>query len=136
LNATIPHLLRTRIFRQSSTPFLAAYRPVLEKKAGAGRIRATLIEEVLAHPPTCEEEINAAVAWFERFFNPDVAMRVLSPEGREILGNPDRWEWCYRRILCCLIFGWLVCRGPRAIRGFAYYVDQYWRCVRPPDAPR
>jgi hypothetical protein len=60
---------------------------------------------------------RTAVAWFERFFNPDIAMRVLSPEGREILGNPDRWKWCYRRILCCLIFGWLVCRGPRAIRG-------------------
>ena len=55
---------------------------------------------------------------------------MLPAEGREVLGNPDQWEWCYRRILCCLIFGWLVCRGPRTFRGFAYYLYQYWRCVR------
>ena len=29
-----------------------------------------------------------------------------------------------------MIFGWLVCRGPRGIRGYSYYLNRYWRCVR------
>src|SRR5437764_1378314 len=31
---------------------------------------------------------------------------------------------------CCIIFGWLICRGPRTFRAFAYYLHRYWICVR------
>src|SRR5258708_30342282 len=33
-------------------------------------------------------------------------------------------------MLCCVVFGWLVCRWPRTFRGFAYYLYEYWKCVR------
>src|SRR5262249_53059663 len=42
----------------------------------------------------------------------------------------ENWRWCLRHMRCCLIFGWLVCRGPRSVRAWAYYVYQYWLCVR------
>ena len=31
---------------------------------------------------------------------------------------------------CCIIFGWLLCRGPRTFAGSSYYLYRYWRCVR------
>jgi hypothetical protein len=125
-----PTLTQNQDFQAVLTSFLTAYRPFLEKELNLSESAATLIKESQAHPPTCDDEIQLAVALFERFYTKDVALRVLPAEGREVLGNPDQWEWCYRRILCCLIFGWLVCRGPRTFRGFAYYLYQYWRCVR------
>ncbi|HLH37484.1 MAG TPA: hypothetical protein VKX41_22675 [Alloacidobacterium sp.] len=125
-----PTLLQDQDFQAVLNAFLAAYRPFLEKESSLAASAAALIKESQAHPPTCDDEINTAVALFERFYTKDVALRVLPDEGRQVLGNPDQWEWCYRRILCCLIFGWLVCRGPRTFRGFAYYLYQYWRCVR------
>ena len=109
---------------------LAAYRPILEHELSLSASAATLVKEAQAHPPTCDDEIELAVSLFERFFTKDVAFRLLPDEGRQVFGKPDQWDWCYRRILCCLIFGWLVCRGPRTFRGFAYYLYQYWRCVR------
>ncbi len=57
-------------------------------------------------------------------------MRSLPPEGRQQLGPIDRWRWCLLHIRCCIIFGWLVCRGPRTFRTFAYYIYRYWICVR------
>lgn len=125
-----PTLTQNQDFQAVLNSFLTAYRPFLEKELNLSESAATLIKESQAHPPTCDDEIQLAVALFERFYTKDVALRVLPAEGREVLGNPDQWEWCYRRILCCLIFGWLVCRGPRTFRGFAYYLYQYWRCVR------
>ncbi|QNI32934.1 hypothetical protein H7849_02790 [Alloacidobacterium dinghuense] len=125
-----PTLTQNQDFQAVLNTFLAAYRPILEHELRVSESAATLIKESQAHPPTCDDEIAIAVTLFERFFTKDVALRVLPVEGRQILGNPDQWEWCYRRILCCLIFGWLVCRGPRTFRGFAYYLYQYWRCVR------
>ena len=125
-----PTLTQNQDFQIVLNAFLAAYRPILERELGLAASAATLIKESQAHPPTCDDEIEMAVALFERFYSKDVALRLLPQEGREVLGNPDQWEWCYRRILCCLIFGWLVCRGPRTFRGFTYYLYQYWRCVR------
>ena len=109
---------------------LTAYRPILENELKLAESADTLLKEVSAHPPTCEDEIQLANSLFERFFTHDIATRLLPAEGRTVLGNQDQWAWCYRRILCCLTFGWLVCRGPRTFRGFAYYLYQYWRCVR------
>jgi hypothetical protein len=125
-----PTLAQDQDFQAVLNTFLAAYRPILEHELNISQSAATLIKESQAHPPTCDDEIAMAVTLFERFYNKDVALRVLPAEGRAVLGNPDQWEWCYRRILCCLIFGWLVCRGQRTFRGFAYYLYQYWRCVR------
>ncbi len=125
-----PTLTQNQDFQAVLNSFLTAYRPFLEKELNLSSSAATLIKESQAHPPTCDDEIQLAVTLFERFYTKDVALRVLPQEGREVLGNPDQWEWCYRRILCCLIFGWLVCRGPGTFRGFAYYLYQYWRCVR------
>jgi hypothetical protein len=125
-----PTLLQNQDFQAVLNSFLAAYRPFLEKELNLSASAATLIKESQAHAPTCDDEIELAVALFERFYTKDVALQVLPIEGREVLGKPDQWDWCYRRILCCLIFGWLVCRGPRTFRGFAYYLYQYWRCVR------
>jgi hypothetical protein len=110
--------------------FLRAYRPVLEHELRVGQSAETLLEASREHPPTTDEEIRQARALFERFFTPDVATKLLPAEGQAAFGSPDQWEWCYRHILCCLVFGWLVCRGPRTFRGFAYYLYQYWICVR------
>jgi hypothetical protein len=129
-DVTEPTLTQDQDFQAVLNAFLSSYKPFLEKELSLASSAAALIKESQAHPPSCDDEINTAVALFEHFYTKDVAVRVLPPEGREALGNPDQWEWCYRRILCCLIFGWLVCRGPRTFRGFAYYIYQYWRCVR------
>jgi len=110
--------------------FLSAYRPILEGELQRAQSAATLIEASKENPPSCADEINLARTLFDRFFTPEVATRLLPNEGRAVFGNPDQWGWCYRHILCCLIFGWLVCRGPRTFRGFGYYLYQYWRCVR------
>ncbi len=125
-----PILEQNPDFQAVLNAFLAAYRPILDKEVSLAASAATLIKESQAHPPTCDDEIELAVSLFEHFYTKDVAVLVLPDEGRQVLGNPDQWDWCYRRILCCLIFGWLVCRGPRTFRGFAYYLYQYWRCVR------
>ena len=109
---------------------LKAYQPILEKELELARSAQTLIEESQKQPPTCEDEIALANSLFEPFFTTDVATRLLPAEGRQVFGDADQWAWCYRHILCCLIFGWLVCRGPRTYRGFAYYLNLYWRCVR------
>ncbi len=110
--------------------FLNAYRPTLERELKLTESAPALIQASKDHPPTCDDEIKLARALFERFFTQDVATRLLPDQGRVVFGNPDQWAWCYRHILCCLVFGWLVCRGPRTFRGFGYYLYRYWRCVR------
>jgi hypothetical protein len=109
---------------------LSAYRPILENELKLASSAKTLLNAAGTQPPTCDDEIQLARSLFEPFFTKDVALRLLSDQGRAVLGTQDQWVWCYRRILCCLIFGWLVCRGPRTFRGFAYYLYQYWLCVR------
>jgi hypothetical protein len=59
-----------------------------------------------------------------------VALRLIPEKGRAQLGPIDNWRWCLQHLRCCIIFGWLVCRGPRTFRAWAYYVYQYWLCVR------
>jgi hypothetical protein len=109
---------------------LSAYRPILERELDLAKSAEKLVKESERAAPTAEDEIRLATELFERFFNQDVATRLLPAEGRQVFGERERWVWCYRHILCCLIFGWLVCRGPRTFRGFAYYLNRYWRCVR------
>src|SRR6516225_6900204 len=109
---------------------LEAYRPVLEEELRRAGAPEELKREALERPPSCEEEIALANRIFENFLTDEVAIRLLSPEGRQQLGPVEQWRWCLLHIRCCIIFGWLVCRGPRTFRAFAYYLYRYWVCVR------
>jgi hypothetical protein len=109
---------------------LQAYRPILENELRLATSAEELLQDSEKNPLTCQDEIALAQQLFSKFFSPEVAFRLLPAEGQQIFGDPKEWEWCHRHILCCLIFGWLVCRGRRTFRGFAYYLHQYWLCVR------
>jgi hypothetical protein len=109
---------------------LDAYRPILEHELRLAESADTLLQDTNVNPPSCEDEIAVAQQLFQKFFTPEVATSLLPVEGQKAFGDVDEWEWCYRHILCCMVFGWLVCRGPRTFRGFAYYLYQYWLCVR------
>jgi hypothetical protein len=109
---------------------LDAYQPILEEDLARARKPEQLKKEAESKPPSCEDEIALAGRIFEKFFSEEVAVRMLPPEGRTLLGPIDRWRWCLLHIRCCIIFGWLVCRGPRTFRAFAYYLYRYWLCVR------
>jgi len=80
--------------------------------------------------PDCEAEIALANQIFDRFWNEKVAVSLLPVEARQQFGSVDKWRWCFLHLRCCAIFGWLLCRGPRGIRGYSYYLNRYWRCVR------
>src|SRR6516164_7788092 len=109
---------------------LAAYQPVLEQELRLAGDPAALSKSAEAGPPKCEDEIARADQIFAAFFTEEVAQRMLPPEARASLGPVDQWAWCLRHIRCCIIFGWLACRGPRNFRAFSYYLYQYWLCVR------
>ena len=109
---------------------LAAYQPVLEQELRLAGDPAALSKAAEAGPPKCEDEIARADQIFGAFFTEEVAQRMLPPEARASLGPVDQWAWCLRHIRCCIIFGWLACRGPRNFRAFSYYLYQYWLCVR------
>lgn len=108
---------------------LAAYLPVLEEELKRAKSPETLGDEAFA-ARTCEEELELANRIFEPFTSEKVALSYLPAEARKLLGEPARWRWCLLHIRCCLVFGWLVCRGPRTFRSWAYYLNLYWRCVR------
>ena len=109
---------------------LAAYKPVLTADLQRAESPDTLIKDALANPPSCEDEFAQAMALFERFSHEEVAQRLLPAEMRELLGPLERWRWCLLHLRCCIVFGWLMCRGPRGFRGSSYYLWRYWRCVR------
>lgn len=109
---------------------LNAYKPVLAADLQRAESPEALIKDALAHPPSCEDEFNQAFALFERFSSEDVAQRLLPADVREQLGPLERWRWCLLHLRCCIVFGWLMCRGPRGFRGSSYYLWRYWRCVR------
>src|SRR5262245_21356411 len=109
---------------------LAAYEPILAEALEQARDPGALTNEALQNPPSCDEELQLAERIFERFCTEEIALRLLPPEGREQLGNIESWRWCQRHICCCIKFGWLLCRGPRTFRAWAYYLYRYWLCVR------
>jgi hypothetical protein len=109
---------------------LAAYQPVLEQELKLAGDPGALSKAAEAGPPKCEDEIARANQIFGAFFTDEIAQRMLSPEVRQNLGPVDQWGWCLQHIRCCIIFGWLACRGPRNFRAFSYYLYQYWLCVR------
>lgn len=104
----------------------ASFQPILEEELK----RATAPDQIEDARRDCDEEIRLANRLFERFGSEKTALSFLPVEARELLGEPARWRWCLQHIRCCLIFGWLVCRGPRTFKASSYYLYRYWRCVR------
>ncbi|MBZ5583273.1 MAG: hypothetical protein LAQ30_13915 [Acidobacteriia bacterium] len=111
---------------------LAAYQPWLEAELRHAKSPEELKKAAESTDPNCEEEVALAERLFGPFLTEDVVMRLLGPQGREVMGPVKSWWWCFEHLRCCLIFGWLVCRGPRTFRAFAYYLYRYFRCVRLP----
>lgn len=109
---------------------LEAYRPVLEQQLEFTKSPEALQKQAVAKPPDCADEVAAADAIFQKFLTEEVIVRMIPAEARERLGPVENWRWCLRHFHCCVIFGWLVCRGPRNFRAWAYYVNLYWRCIR------
>src|SRR5262245_48334360 len=108
-------------FQFALKALLAAYEPVLAEELDRARDPERLEKEALGNPPGCEDEFALADRIFDAFLTDEVAVRLLPPEARELLGDIERWRWCLRHIRCCVIFGWLVCRGQRTFRGFSWY---------------
>lgn len=117
-------------FQYALRALLAAYQPVLEQQLNLIANPQELQRQLQAGRQTCAEEFAEAYALFEKFLTEDVAQRLLPAQARELLGPIEQWRWCFLHIRCCLVFGWLACRWPRTFRGFAYYLYEYWRCVR------
>jgi hypothetical protein len=110
---------------------LSIYQPMLEDQLNLSRDPAALQKQAAATASrTCAEEFEEAYAMFAKFNTPETALRLLPAQARELLGPVEEWRWCFEHILCCIVFGWLVCRWPRTFRGFAYYLYEYWKCVR------
>jgi hypothetical protein len=125
-----PDELQNQDFQFVLKQLLAAYQPILERELRLAEDAAELTKEAEAGPPNCDVEIERANGVFNAFFTEDVAVRMLPPSARSILGPVDEWRWCVQHIRCCIVFGWLSCRGPRDFRAFAYSLYRYWQCVR------
>lgn len=117
-------------FRFVLGELMAAYKPTLEADLKRTESADALIKEALDHPPSCDDEFAQAQALFERFSSEEVVVRLLPAALREQLGPVERWRWCLLHLRCCIVFGWLMCRGPRTFQGSSYYLYRYWRCVR------
>ena len=109
---------------------LAVYRPTLEEQLRLIANPQQLQGQVQAGRQSCADEFAEAYALFEKFLTEDVAQKLLPAQARELLGPVEQWRSCLPYLRCCLVFGWLCCRWPRTFRGFAYYLYEYWRCVR------
>ena len=109
---------------------LNAYRPILEAELERAKEPKRLEDEERQNPPSCDDELVLANRLLDGFFNEKVAPRLLPEQALNLLGPSDRWRWCFLNARCCLIFGWLACRGPRTFRAFVYYLYRYWLCIR------
>jgi len=129
--APTPAELNNPDFQAGLRALLAVYQPILEQQLNLAKNPEELQKQAQAIATrTCAQEFEEAYKMFGKFLNEDTAIRLLPPQARELLGPIDRWRWCLQHILCCLVFGWLVCRWPRTFRGYAYYLYEFWRCVR------
>jgi hypothetical protein len=116
-------------FQNVLNALLDAYRPVLESQLKLIRDPQHLQNQARTQP-TCAEEFALARDLFGKFLNEEQFLRILPAKNREQIGSVENWRWCLDHIRCCVVFGWLVCRGPRTFRAWAWYVYQYWLCVR------
>ena len=118
-------------FQAGLKALLAVYQPFMENDLKLAKNPDELQRQAEAlSSRTCAQEFEEAYAMFSKFLNEDTALRLLPPQARELLGPVERWRWCFQHIICCIVFGWLVCRWPRTFRGYAYYLYEFWRCVR------
>ena len=118
-------------FQVALKALLAVYQPIFEQQLNLTKNPEELQKQAQAiSTSTCAQEFEEAYSMFGKFLNEDTAMRLLPPQAKAILGPAERWRWCLEHILCCLVFGWLVCRWPRTFRGYAYYLYEFWKCVR------
>jgi hypothetical protein len=117
-------------FQNVLKALLAAYQPVLEQQLNLAKNPQELQKEAQNDPPNCADEFAEANALFGKFLSDDIALRLIPEKNRAQIGPIENWRWCLQHIRCCIVFGWLVCRGPRTFRAWAYYVYQYWLCVR------
>jgi hypothetical protein len=109
---------------------LAAYQPILEEELKRAKSPEELKKAAEGSPQSREDELTIAHRIFDNFFTEEVAVRLLPDAGRKQLGRVENWRGCLQQVRCSIIFGWLVCRGPRTFRAFVYYVYEYWLCVR------
>ncbi len=109
---------------------LEAYQPILEEQLALAKNPVELQKAAASKPPNCAEQLAEAHRIFDRVFTEEAVVRMLPAEARKQLGPVENWRWCLQHLLCCVIFGWLVCRGPINFRSFSYYTYQYWLCVR------
>jgi hypothetical protein len=129
--ASTPAELNNPDLQVALKALLAVYQPVFEQQLDLTKNPDELQKQAQAiSTRTCAQEFEEAYSMFGKFLNEDTAVRLLPPQAREILGPVEQWRWCLQHILCCLVFGWLVCRWPRTFRGYAYYLYEFWRCVR------
>src|SRR5580700_11757021 len=126
---TVPEL-NSPDFQGVLKALLAAYQPVIEQQLNLAKNPQQLQKEAESAPPDCTREFAEANALFSKFLTDDVALRLIPEKNRAQLGPVENWRWCLQHMRCCIIFGWLVCRGPRTFRAWAYYVYQYWLYVR------
>lgn len=117
-------------FQSVLKSLLAAYQPILERQLNLVKNPQELQKEAQGDRPNCADEFAEANALFGKFLTEDVALRLIPEKNRAQIGPIESWRWCLQHIRCCIIFGWLVCRGPRTFKSWAYYVYQYWLCVR------
>src|SRR5579863_7922689 len=115
-------------FRVVLDSLLAACEPILSEDLALAKSPDKIQDP--GDGPNCDAEIELATRIFGKFWNEKVAVSLLPAEALQQFGAVDKWTWCYRHIECCTIFGWLLCRGPRGIRGYSYYLHEYWLCVR------
>ena len=105
-------------FRFALKALLSAYEPILTEELELAKSPDKIRE---ADDVTdCEAEIALANQLFGKFWSEKVAVSILPAEAREKFGPIEKWRWCFLHIRCCMIFGWLVCHGPRGIRGYSY----------------
>jgi hypothetical protein len=109
---------------------LEAFEPALEQQLRLAKDPQQLQQEAQGDLRNCGDEFAEANTFIGKFLTDDVARRLIPEKYRAQLGPVENWRWCLQHIHCCIVFGWLVCRGPRNFKAWAYYVHQYWLCVR------
>ena len=117
-------------FQNVLKELLAGYQPVLEQQLDLARNPQQLQQDAQKNPPNCADEFEEANQLFGKFLTENVALQLIPEKNRAQIGPIEKWSWCLQHIRCCIIFGWLVCRRPRTFRAWAFYVYQYWLCVR------
>src|SRR5262245_61795487 len=105
-------------FKLALEALLAAYEPILTEDLKLLKSPDKIPDPGLG--PDCEAEIELANQIFGKFWTEKVAVSLLPPAERERFGPIDKWRWCFLHIRCCIVFGWLLCHGPRGIRGYSY----------------